>query len=90
MPVYIEHVRPYNPSGLKRYADLPDAAAGIARASHFSARAILAELRTRGSFAVGTDVWRVVTAKDMRARAVWAMNAADRMAKGDEVADLPD
>ena len=91
MPVYIEHTRPHNPSGLKMYDDLPAAAAGISRASHVGASTILADLRNRGRFYLGSGhQWTVVTAQDMLDRANWAMKAHLKMKDGDDVSDLPD
>lgn len=90
MAVYIEHVRPLNPSGLRRYDSLQDAANGISRATHCGAGMILADLRSRGRFYYGSDGWHVVTARKMRERAVWAIRAADLMENGEDVSSLPD
>jgi hypothetical protein len=79
-----------NPSGLRRYDDLREAAAGISRSSHCSAATILADLRSRGRFYLGTDCWQVVTAQDMVERSTWALQAAARMRNDEDVSDLPD
>lgn len=90
MAVYIEHIRPLNPSGLKRYDSLQAAAAGISQASHCAVGMILADLKSRGRFHHGSDGWHVVTAHGMRKRAAWAANAADLMEDGEDVSSLPD
>lgn len=90
MPVYVEHHRPHNPSGLKRYSDIADAAQGISRSSHCNVATIMSDLRSRGRFIFGHDVWAIVTSREMRKRAAWAMNAADLMDNGEDVSGLPD
>jgi hypothetical protein len=88
MSVYIEHVRPLNPSSVRRYEDIHEAALGISRDSHVAWEAIESDLGTELGFQMSGHSWRAVTAEEMFERSTWALMLGNRIRLDMDVSDL--
>ncbi len=90
MSVYVEHVKPLSPSGIRRYDDLAAACERISRDSHVAIESVTTDLQTEFGFRLPGHSWRIVTAEEMMERAAWANAVADRIVHDEDVDDLSD